>query len=219
MRLLLVRHGQTPSNVERILDTAVPGPGLTALGDEQARALVCALSEENIELIVTSNLIRAQQTATPLAAARELEVLVRDGIGEIPAGALEGSGAEPDTTVYRDVIFAWAAGDLTPTMPGTDRDGQQMLGDFDAVVAEAEERVGSGTALIVSHGGAIRTWAAARAENIDAGYASEHALANTGVVIMTGGGAHGWRVEAWQSDPVGVAMTADEADPTGGTAA
>ena len=33
MRLLLIRHGQTPSNVLGLLDTAVPGPGLTDLGD------------------------------------------------------------------------------------------------------------------------------------------------------------------------------------------
>ena len=31
MRLLLIRHGQTPSNVDYLLDTAVPGAGLTAL--------------------------------------------------------------------------------------------------------------------------------------------------------------------------------------------
>ena len=32
MRLILVRHGQTPSNIERLLDTGAPGPGLTELG-------------------------------------------------------------------------------------------------------------------------------------------------------------------------------------------
>ncbi|MCM1975585.1 histidine phosphatase family protein, partial [Streptomyces sp. G1] len=36
MRLLLVRHGQTPTNVDYLLDTAVPGPGLTELGLAQA---------------------------------------------------------------------------------------------------------------------------------------------------------------------------------------
>ena len=39
MRLLLVRHGQTPSNVAGLLDTALPGPGLTALGTRQAAAI------------------------------------------------------------------------------------------------------------------------------------------------------------------------------------
>jgi release factor glutamine methyltransferase len=38
VRLLLIRHGQTPSNVLGLLDTAPPGPGLTDLGVEQAAA-------------------------------------------------------------------------------------------------------------------------------------------------------------------------------------
>jgi Phosphotransferase enzyme family len=40
MRLLLVRHAQTASNVGRALDTAIPGAALTGLGHEQAARLV-----------------------------------------------------------------------------------------------------------------------------------------------------------------------------------
>lgn len=29
MRLLLIRHGQMPSNLKRLLDTTEPGPALT----------------------------------------------------------------------------------------------------------------------------------------------------------------------------------------------
>src|SRR5665647_3502119 len=39
MRLILVRHGQTSSNISRALDTAEPGPDLTDLGRAQAAAL------------------------------------------------------------------------------------------------------------------------------------------------------------------------------------
>ena len=39
MRLTLVRHGQTPSNVLGLLDTAPPGPGLTDLGQLQAASV------------------------------------------------------------------------------------------------------------------------------------------------------------------------------------
>ena len=35
MRLLLIRHGETPGNVLGQLDTAHPGPGLTDLGERQ----------------------------------------------------------------------------------------------------------------------------------------------------------------------------------------
>ncbi|KTR37372.1 histidine phosphatase, partial [Curtobacterium oceanosedimentum] len=42
MRLLLIRHGQTPANVSGVLDAEVPGPGLTELGQQQADALPAA---------------------------------------------------------------------------------------------------------------------------------------------------------------------------------
>ena len=37
-RLLLIRHGQTTSNVRQALDTALPGAALTDLGWSQAFA-------------------------------------------------------------------------------------------------------------------------------------------------------------------------------------
>ena len=39
LRLVLARHGQTPANVAKTLDTVLPGPGLTDLGRLQAEAL------------------------------------------------------------------------------------------------------------------------------------------------------------------------------------
>lgn len=86
MRLPLVRHGQTPSHADGLLDTAVPGPGLTPLGRAQAAALPGALAGEDIDALYASTLIRTQQTAAPPAAARGHEVLVRDGIRELSAG-------------------------------------------------------------------------------------------------------------------------------------
>ncbi len=71
MRLLLVRHGETPSNVHHLLDTAVPGPALTELGEAQAAALPEALAGEVIEAVYASPLLRARLTADRGAAERE----------------------------------------------------------------------------------------------------------------------------------------------------
>ena len=40
MRLILIRHGETQSNVDRLLDTAHPGAPLTATGLQQAHAVM-----------------------------------------------------------------------------------------------------------------------------------------------------------------------------------
>ena len=72
VRLILVRHGQTRSNVHGLLDTGLPGPGLTELGQEQAASLVDVLAGERIDRVVASPLTRTVETATPLVTAAGL---------------------------------------------------------------------------------------------------------------------------------------------------
>ncbi|MFI7406120.1 histidine phosphatase family protein [Streptomyces sp. NPDC049541] len=196
MRLLLIRHGQTPSNVGFLLDTAVPGPGLTALGEQQAAALPEALADEDIEALYASTLVRTQLTAAPLAAARGLDVLVRDGIRELTAGDLEMlPGDTEQGALYMKTVFAWAAGDTELRMPGGES-GAEALARYDAVVAEAA-RSGAATVAMVSHGAAIRMWTAARADNVDVPFAAARPLDNTGVVILEGSPTDGWKALSW----------------------
>ena len=216
MRLLLVRHGQTPSNVLQLLDTDVPGPELSEIGQQQARALVDTLVDEKVDTVIASTLVRTQQTAAPLAADRNLEVLVRAGIREIPAGTLEGPATDASVAIYRDTMFAWAVGAHAVQMPGSSRDGTQMLAEFDAVVEESERRVGDGTAVLVSHGGAIRVWAASRSVNLPASYVREHSLANTGIIIMTGSSSTSWMAQLSESASVGVDEESAGTDPAAG---
>ncbi|MFJ7996307.1 histidine phosphatase family protein [Streptomyces sp. NPDC096310] len=209
MRLLLIRHGQTPSNVAGLLDTAEPGPGLTATGERQAAALPGALADEDIGALYVSNLVRTRLTAAPLAAARGLEIQVRAGIRELSAGELEMRGDEESIRRYLTTAFAWSAGDVELRMPGGEN-GAEALARFDAVVAEATA-TGFGTVALVSHGAAIRTWTAARAENVDVDFAAAHALDNTGVVVLegaTGPTASGWKALTW----AGTVVAPREAD-------
>jgi broad specificity phosphatase PhoE len=65
----LVRHGQSEANAERVIDTAVPGTVLTALGRRQALSVANVLAAQGpFAGIFASQLIRTQQTAAPLAA-------------------------------------------------------------------------------------------------------------------------------------------------------
>lgn len=214
MRLLLIRHGQTPSNVAHLLDTAVPGPGLTELGERQAAALPEALAQERIDALYASTQLRAQLTATPLAEHAGLEIRVRDGIREVSAGDLEMRGDHEAVETYLTTILAWSDGKTDLRMPGGEN-GVEALGRFDAVVAEAAG-TGAETVAMVSHGAAIRTWVAARAENLGTEFAGAHALRNTGVVVLTGSPGEGWRVLHWEDRPLGPGDSRPEATgPTG----
>ncbi|MFF5566047.1 histidine phosphatase family protein [Streptomyces sp. NPDC012623] len=216
MRLLLIRHGQTPSNLKHLLDTAEPGPALTPLGTRQAAALPEALAEEEIGALFASTLLRTQLTAAPLAARTGLEVRVRDGIRELSAGDLEMRGDAEAAETYLTTAFAWSAGDTGRRMPGGEN-GVEALSRFDAVVEEAAA-TGARTVALVSHGAAIRMWAAARADNIDIDFASAHELRNTGIVTLTGAPGEGWRVQEWAGRSVGPEDSAPEASGPAGEA-
>ncbi len=211
MRLLLIRHGQTPTNVRFLMDTAVPGAGLTDLGERQAAALPKALADEDIEALYASTLVRTQLTAAPLAAARGLDVRVRDGIRELPAGDLEMlPGHSEHGRKYMETVFAWSAGDTELRMPGRES-GAEALARYDAVVAEAAASGASAVAM-VSHGAAIRMWTAARADNVDVAFAAARPLDNTGVVILDGSPSDGWKALSWAG---AVVTPAGEGGPAG----
>lgn len=214
MRLILIRHGQTPSNVHRQLDTAVPGAPLTDLGHQQASALVEALADHQIERIAVSRLIRTQLTAQPLAQARGLTPLITEGFEEITAGSLEMNSDEQSVAIYVETFLAWAAGDLDPAIPGGE-DGHTFIQRFDAAIKVAAADVDH--LAVVTHGAAIRAWAGNRGQNVDAEDAAERGVSNTGRVILEGDPVNGWKVLDWIRTPAGgVGIPADPADdPTG----
>lgn len=211
MRLYLVRHGQTASNVGGYLDTTVPGAPLNDLGLEQARLLVDSLEGLTLEAIYASTQQRAQQTAAPLAAHRGLDVVVREGLREISAGELEMRNDEDAVRSYFMRFGAFAAGDLKAGMPGGET-GADVLGRFNAVVEEIATR-GVEAAAIVSHGAMLRTWSGYHCANLDVDFVMRNPLTNTGVIVVEGDPASGWLADTWIGEPV--VSPEEEAGPTG----
>lgn len=221
MRLLLIRHGQTPGNVKGLLDTAHPGPGLTPLGQRQAAEIPDALRDEPIAAIFASTLTRTQLTAVPLAADRGLDITVLPGVHEIGAGELENLGDRESIRTYLETVFAWGLGDLAPVMPGG-ADGHAFFERFDASIAEVSDSMARavdtlGAAVVVSHGAAIRVWVAGRAVNVPPSFAGEHDIQNTGIVELEGSPAEGWTLVSWQGNAVGGLDDPAAEDPTGET--
>ncbi|MFC8597842.1 histidine phosphatase family protein [Isoptericola sp. NPDC057191] len=215
MRLLLLRHGQTPSNVAGLLDTGAPGPRLTPLGEAQAAAVPRALEGRRIDALAVSSLLRTTLTAQPLADDRTLRPTVLDGLREIEAGALEMSADLADHHTYLETVFAWSRGDRSRRMPGGP-DGDAFLARFDDAVAALADH-DHDVVLAVSHGAAIRSWSSARVRGLDVDEVEHTPLANTGLIEVEGDPASGWRLVDWVREPVGGerldAVVAN--DPTG----
>jgi len=222
MRILFMRHGQTPANVIGSLDTATPGPGLTELGTQQADAVVAALAHEPIAAIYVSQLRRTHETVAPLAAALGLTPVELPGTHEIEAGDLEGLTTHDAVRTYMGTVFAWGSGDLAPRMPGGS-DGSAFFDRFDASIAEVvANHPADATVVVVSHGAAIRVWTAARVANLGDGFTSDHHLANTGVVVVEstdGDSEFAWTALSWADLPLGGENLDDPTadDPTGDT--
>ena len=219
MRLLLVRHGQTPANVVGALDTAFPGLGLTELGQAQAAAVPDALADERISALYASPLVRTQLTAGPLAEARGLDVQVRAGLEEVSAGDLEMRSDPEGVQGYVDCLAAWLGGDLDRAMPGGP-DGRAFWDRYDAAVsAIAAQHHDEDTVVAVSHGAAIRVWSAL-ACRLPAEQSFELRIANTGMAVLEGDPGDGWHLRRWQAEPLGGTSLLDVAadDVTGDSA-
>ncbi|MBE3002421.1 histidine phosphatase family protein [Nocardiopsis sp. HNM0947] len=215
MRVFLLRHGQTPSNVAGLLDTGPPGPALTRLGERQAAALPGAFAERPMDALVVSNLERTRLTAAPLAHSFGLDPVTLEGFREVEAGDLEMSSDREAHHAYLATVFAWARGDLERRVPGGP-DGHTFLGRFDRSLAEIASR-GWDDVAVVSHGAAIRSWASARVRGADLEMIERTPLANTGLVAIEGDPDSGWHLVDWSSRPLGGAhltMPVPD-DPTG----
>ena len=67
--LTFIRHAESQSNVDQVINTDIPGPSLTEEGQAQAEQLAHQLSRNNFDAVYASDMVRTQQTADPLAHA------------------------------------------------------------------------------------------------------------------------------------------------------
>ncbi|MEU4739288.1 histidine phosphatase family protein [Actinosynnema sp. NPDC023658] len=196
MRLILVRHGETASNVKMALDSLPPGPPLTDAGVAQAAALAEELAAEPVTAVYASTALRARQTAEPVAAAHGLAVEVVDGVQEIFCGDLEGRHDREAFEIFIATVKQWAAGDLDVPLPGGES-GRQVLDRYLAAVDKIAAGHGDDdTVVLVSHGASLRMGALALARNVTPALAEAGLLPNTGRVVLERG-ADGWRCTSW----------------------
>ncbi len=149
--LLLVRHGETDWN----RDGRWQGHSDTHLNDvgrEQAARLADEL--DGVDVVYSSDLLRARETAEIIAGPLGLDVHVDERLRERGFGAWEGKTRPEIEAQFADAHARWLAGD------GPGADDAEPFADFAARINDFLEDVVSRhpdeTVLIVSHGGSIR---------------------------------------------------------------
>ncbi len=99
--LIIVRHGRTAANAAGLLQGRIDNP-LDELGRRQAEEIATAVGRADV--VVSSPLVRAMETAGPLAARSGIEVDVDDRWIELDYGAWE---ARPVADVPPETWEAW----------------------------------------------------------------------------------------------------------------
>ncbi len=81
---------------------AVDNPPLTERGNRQAELTAKALSDRAVDQLLVSPLVRAQQTAAPIAAALGIEPITLPWLAEISSGGWEGTPQEVVEQTFRE---------------------------------------------------------------------------------------------------------------------
>jgi broad specificity phosphatase PhoE len=224
--LVLVRHGQSLSNVERLLDTRPPGAGLTPLGVAQARDFARGYKRE-VGMLVHSLALRARETAAVIGEELGLKPLEIEGIHEVQVGELEMRNDDDAVETFNKVYERWHLGDLNAALPGGET-AHEVLDRYLPVVSGLRMRYlddddWTGDIVLVSHGAAIRL-AAATLAGVDGSFVVEHHLANTEAVVLAPITDGRWSCTHWgqhsppfMPDPHGMPAPEDleSADPMG----
>jgi valyl-tRNA synthetase len=145
----MVRHGETDVNKEKKLLGGDTDVDLNDEGREQVRLSAEKLRNQNIELIVSSDMARCKQTAEIIKEATGAEVVYDPALRERIHGDLEGMTREEAEAKYGNLY------DYEAKHGG----GESYKELEDRVVSAFEshrEKHGKKNVVIVSHGGAIR---------------------------------------------------------------
>jgi len=85
-----VRHGETDWNREGRINGGQSDTYLNQNGKEQARLSAQILQSEQVDLIISSDMTRARQTAEIIAEATHAPILLDSSLKEMNHGAMEG---------------------------------------------------------------------------------------------------------------------------------
>jgi len=175
---IVIRHGETDWNLQHRFQGQIDVP-LNATGRAQAQRLAAALAGEPFDLLLSSDLQRARQTAQPLERTPALQLLPHAALREQGFGVLEGLDVPTIKTRHPDLWAQWLHHDADYALPA----GESVRQFHARVLAEmrelAREHAGR-TLLLVTHGGVLdMLWRTAHGLSLNG--PRECAIPNTGI--------------------------------------
>ncbi len=151
--LLFIRHGETDWNRQQRFQGQIDVP-LNATGEQQAARLAQRLAAERHDRLFSSDLLRARQTAAPLAAAWQMAPVAVPGLREQSFGILEGLDVPTIQARHPDLWRLWLQQDADFAPPG----GESQRQFHQRVLTAVKDLAASASAprlVVVTHGGVL----------------------------------------------------------------
>jgi alpha-ribazole phosphatase len=154
VKLFLIRHGQTDSNVEGryqgSLDTS-----LTEKGIEQAAAAKKYLTKVSFSNIYSSPLKRAIQSAEIIAEDTGLDIRIKKDLREIDFGKWEGMKFGEINAKYRQDYQNWLEDPYNSPPTGGESFGSVIERSNKTVKGIVDHNPDNSSVAIITHGGVI----------------------------------------------------------------
>jgi broad specificity phosphatase PhoE len=195
VRLIWVRHGETEGNRQRRYVGHWDEP-LNERGKQQARTLAERLSRESLSAIYTSDLRRAKETASAIAANHpSVLFMATPMLRECAFGEWEGRTYNEITVHGEEYVRRWYDDPWSVSPPGGEclRDMEQRMGRW---LEALDMRHGRGdTVVAVAHAGPIRLFRA-RWVKRNPRTLWNFSLSHGGIWVVRRRG-NGWEEEQW----------------------
>ncbi len=150
---VFIRHGETDWNRQQRFQGQIDIP-LNAIGLEQARRLGRHLAPTPTEILLCSDLTRAQQTAAPLALAWGQQAQALPGFREQSFGVLEGLDVPTIKAQHPELWQQWLEHRADFALPGGES-LQQFHARVVKSVRDAAQAHPGKTLTVVTHGGVL----------------------------------------------------------------
>lgn len=142
MKLYISRHGQTPWNVEDLVCGRADVP-LTEIGQQQARLLAESAVDKGIDVILSSPLKRARQTAQAVSDAIGVPIQIDDRLIEMDFGTYDGTSRFGEE-------FQWVRAQMPTRFPGGESCFDLAYRVY-SLLYEVKEKYADKTVLLVCH--------------------------------------------------------------------
>lgn len=153
MRLWLIRHGETQANVDGLYSGHAPTP-LTARGIEQAQNLHTLLHDVSFDLVLCSELERAQHTARLVLSDRQHPVHIIPDLNEMFFGDWEMRHHRDLMQEDAENYSAWC-NDWQHAIPTNGEGFQAFSQRVERFIARLSEYQHYQNILVVSHQGVL----------------------------------------------------------------